>query len=107
MLFRSGKGCFMKEYTTEFLRNVALVSHGGAGKTMLAEAFLHATGRKVARSPAAGGKSELSRARGRVTPVRPGIHAGDPSVRMGRQTVPQKTNRRGSFAIRGKGEKAE
>src|SRR6476660_6692400 len=38
------KGFFMKEYTTEFLRNIALVSHGGAGKTMLAEAFLHATG---------------------------------------------------------------
>jgi len=34
----------MKEYTTEFLRNIALVSHGGAGKTMLVEAFLHATG---------------------------------------------------------------
>src|SRR5829696_1570172 len=34
----------MKEYTTEFLRNIALVSHGGAGKTMLSEAFLHATG---------------------------------------------------------------
>ncbi len=34
----------MKEYTTEFIRNVALVSHGGAGKTMLAEAFLHSTG---------------------------------------------------------------
>jgi elongation factor G len=33
----------MKEYTTEFLRNIALVSHGGAGKTMLAEAFLHAS----------------------------------------------------------------
>jgi len=33
----------MKEYTTEFIRNIALVSHGGAGKTMLAEAFLHAT----------------------------------------------------------------
>jgi elongation factor G len=34
----------MKEYTTEFIRNIALVSHGGAGKTMLAESFLHATG---------------------------------------------------------------
>jgi elongation factor G len=34
----------MKEYTTEFLRNIALVSHGGAGKTMLTESFLHATG---------------------------------------------------------------
>ena len=34
----------MKEYTTEFLRNIALVSHGGAGKTMLAEVFLNFTG---------------------------------------------------------------
>ncbi|MBI3737441.1 MAG: elongation factor G [Chloroflexi bacterium] len=34
----------MKEYTTEFLRNIALVSHGSAGKTMLADAFLHVTG---------------------------------------------------------------
>jgi elongation factor G len=34
----------MKEYTTEFLRNVALVAHGSAGKTMLAEAMLHFTG---------------------------------------------------------------
>ena len=34
----------MKEYTTELLRNIALVSHGGAGKTMLTEAFLHFTG---------------------------------------------------------------
>ena len=34
----------MKEYTTEFIRNIALASHGGAGKTMLAEACLHFTG---------------------------------------------------------------
>ncbi len=34
----------MKEYTTEFVRNIALVSHGSAGKTMLAEAFLHGSG---------------------------------------------------------------
>jgi elongation factor G len=34
----------MKEYTTEFIRNIALASHGGAGKTMLVEAFLHFTG---------------------------------------------------------------
>jgi elongation factor G len=34
----------MKEYTTESIRNIALVSHSGSGKTMLAEAFLHFTG---------------------------------------------------------------
>ena len=34
----------MKEYTTEHIRNIALVAHGGAGKTMMAEAFLHYTG---------------------------------------------------------------
>lgn len=34
----------MKEYTTENIRNVALVSHSGAGKTMLAEVLLHQTG---------------------------------------------------------------
>jgi elongation factor G len=34
----------MKEYTKESIRNIALVSHSGAGKTMLAEAFLHSTG---------------------------------------------------------------
>jgi elongation factor G len=34
----------MKEYTTDSIRNVALVSHGSAGKTMLTEAFLHFTG---------------------------------------------------------------
>ncbi len=34
----------MKEYPTESLRNVALVSHGGAGKTSLGEALLYLTG---------------------------------------------------------------
>jgi elongation factor G len=34
----------MKEYTTDVLRNVALVSHGSAGKTMLAEAMLYMSG---------------------------------------------------------------
>ncbi len=34
----------MKEYSTEFIRNIALVSHSSAGKTMLAEALLHFTG---------------------------------------------------------------
>ncbi|MGB9867449.1 MAG: elongation factor G [Bacillota bacterium] len=34
----------MKEYSTSLLRNVALVSHGGAGKTSLAEAMLFTAG---------------------------------------------------------------
>ncbi len=34
----------MKEYTTESIRNISLVSHSSAGKTMLAEAFLHFAG---------------------------------------------------------------
>ncbi len=34
----------MPRYTTETLRAVALVGHGAAGKTSLAEALLHATG---------------------------------------------------------------
>lgn len=34
----------MKEYTSDSIRNVALASHGSAGKTMLAEALLHFTG---------------------------------------------------------------
>ena len=34
----------MKEYTTQNLRNIALVSHSGAGKTILAEALLMKTG---------------------------------------------------------------
>ena len=34
----------MKEYRTEQLRNVVLLSHGSAGKTSLAEALLFNTG---------------------------------------------------------------
>jgi len=34
----------MKEYATKMIRNVVMVSHGGAGKTMLGEALLHFTG---------------------------------------------------------------
>ncbi|MBN2676619.1 MAG: elongation factor G [Anaerolineaceae bacterium] len=34
----------MKEYTTEFIRNIALASHSSSGKTTLTEAFLHYTG---------------------------------------------------------------
>lgn len=34
----------MKAYDTQHIRNVALVSHSSAGKTMLAEALLHFTG---------------------------------------------------------------
>ena len=34
----------MKEYSADSIRNVALVSHSSAGKTMLAEACLHFTG---------------------------------------------------------------
>lgn len=34
----------MKEYNTDKIRNIALASHGGTGKTMLAEAMLHLTG---------------------------------------------------------------
>jgi len=33
----------MKDYKTQDVRNIALVSHSSAGKTMLAEAFLHFT----------------------------------------------------------------
>ncbi|MBS3943625.1 MAG: elongation factor G [Dethiobacter sp.] len=34
----------MKKYSSEFIRNVALISHGGAGKTSLAEAMLFSSG---------------------------------------------------------------
>ena len=39
----------MSRYTTEALRSVALVGHGAAGKTSLAEALLFATGAIQAR----------------------------------------------------------
>lgn len=34
----------MKEYSTDSIRNIALVSHSSAGKTTMTEAFLHFTG---------------------------------------------------------------
>jgi elongation factor G len=34
----------MKEYSTTNIRNIALASHSGSGKTMLAEALLFFTG---------------------------------------------------------------
>ncbi|MGE5946673.1 MAG: elongation factor G, partial [Betaproteobacteria bacterium] len=39
----------MSRYTTEALRSVALVGHGAAGKTSLAEALLHAAGAIAAK----------------------------------------------------------
>ncbi len=34
----------MANYTTQDIRNVALIGHAGAGKTLLAEALLHHAG---------------------------------------------------------------
>ena len=34
----------MPDYTTQDIRNVALVGHGGTGKTMLAEAMFYKAG---------------------------------------------------------------
>ncbi|MGB4214538.1 MAG: GTP-binding protein, partial [Dethiobacteria bacterium] len=34
----------MKKYSSEAIRNMALISHGGAGKTSLAEALLYTSG---------------------------------------------------------------
>jgi elongation factor G len=37
-------GVFLKQYTTEALRNICLVGHGGAGKTSFLEAALYSSG---------------------------------------------------------------
>lgn len=43
-MFFCGNQGKMKGFTTERIRNVALISHGGAGKTSLAEAMLYTSG---------------------------------------------------------------
>ena len=49
----------MSRYTTEALRSVALVGHGAAGKTSLAEALLFATGAIPAKGQCRKGQHRL------------------------------------------------
>ncbi len=49
----------MSRYTTEALRSVALVGHGAAGKTSLAEALLFATGAIPAKGQCREGQHRL------------------------------------------------
>ena len=49
----------MKSYSAEHIHNVALISHGGAGKTSLAEALLYLSGGANRLGPRGRGHDDL------------------------------------------------